>query len=158
MDQTTQPQVNIQPKPKEVEHHAYLNDEGGIKLEIESDANFLSTTKDLMVDLGSKVFKGSLDFSEISLPISMLSEYTRLEIISFEYPHLSLFLSKAAQAQDPVERMKLITAGYVFADLTQGCQRDQLYHDTERAASDPCFPRREARGSRSRRKPNPSHS
>lgn len=89
------------------------SDDGGVKLEIESDANFLNTTKTLMLDLGSKALKGTLDLSSLILPPSMLSEYTRLETIAFEYPTLCKYLHEAAKQTDPVERIKFIVAGNV---------------------------------------------
>lgn len=92
---------------------ANVGDEGGLKLEIQADGNFLSTTKSLMVDLGSKALKGSLDLSNMVLPPAMLSEYTRLEVITFEYTNLCKYLTEAAKIADPAERMKYIVAGKV---------------------------------------------
>lgn len=97
----------------EYPHVANIGDEGGLKLDIEADPNFLSTTKSLMVDLGSKALKGSLDLSNMVLPPAMLSEYTRLEVICFEYTNLCKYLTEAAKQTDPVERIKYIVAGKV---------------------------------------------
>ena len=139
--------VQIQDKAsdKDLDHFKELHDEGGLKLEVETDANFLSTTKNLMVALGSKALKGTLDMSEMSLPVAMLSEFTRLEIISFEYPHLCLFLHDAAGVSDPIERMKMVVSGYVKEALTPGCKRYKLYLDSEGSPSNPSLPRRKAR-------------
>lgn len=106
-------QVTLTKAGGEYPHVPNLCAEGGLKLDIESNSNFLSATKSVVMDLGSKALKGSLDFSNIILPPSMLSEYTRLETISFEYPSICKYLSEAAKHRDPVERMKFIIAGKV---------------------------------------------
>lgn len=137
-------QIKDKAVDKDLDHFKELHDEGGLKLEIDTDANFLSTTKNLMVDLGSKALKGTLDMSELSLPIAMLSEYTRLEVISFEYPHLCLFLHDAAGVTDPLERMKMVVSGYVLQGLTKDCQCHQFNPDSKRSPTYPSLPRREA--------------
>lgn len=106
-------QVQITAAKTEYPHVPNVGDEGGLRLDIESDSNFLSTTKTLMLDLGSKALKGSLDLSNLILPSAMLSEYTRLEAIAFEYPTLCKYLTEAAKQTDPVERMKYVVAGKV---------------------------------------------
>ena len=98
-------------------HYDIVGEEGGLKLDIETDSNFLTNTKNLMYDLGNKALKGSLDISEISLPPAMLSEYTRLEMISLEYQPLCHYLLYASKETDMLERMKYIISGYVKLPL-----------------------------------------
>lgn len=113
-------EVKIEAKgaARPVKHVANIGEEGGLKLEIQPDANFLSNAKNIMVDLGSKVLKGSLDIGEMSLPAAMLGQHTRLELVSFEYSVLSLFLTSASKVSDPVERMRIICAGMVACATT----------------------------------------
>ena len=82
---------------------------------MEPDPNFLSNTAKILKEVGAKVIKGDFEFTEIAIPPSMLSQYTRLEILTFENQVLIKYLAQAAQTRDPVERMKLVVSGYVFA-------------------------------------------
>jgi len=107
------PKVDITDPQKEWKHKHPVGEEGGVKIDLEADAGFLSSAKSLVYDMGSKALKGQLDFSEMVLPAAMLSEYTRLEIISFEFQPLCKYVHAAAHSDDPLERVKYITAGYV---------------------------------------------
>ena len=113
MEDLSKYNVEVTAAKSEYQHVANVGDDGGLKLDIESNSSFLSTTKKLMMDLGSKALKGTLDLSNMILPPAMLSEYTRLEVISFEYPTLLKYLTAASKQTDPVERMKYIVAGKV---------------------------------------------
>ena len=114
MEADSKYKVDVTAAKGEYPHVPNVGEEGGVKLDIETDSNFISTTKSLMLDLGSKALKGSLDLGNMILPAAMLSEYTRLEVIAFEYPTLCKYLTEAARQTDPIERMKYIVAGKVL--------------------------------------------
>lgn len=118
--ESTQAEVRIEAKgpARAIKHVANIGEEGGLKLEIQPDANFLSNAKNIMVDLGSKVIKGSLDLSEMALPAAMLGQHTRLELVSLEHSTLAVFLTAAAKTADPLERVKIICAGMVASCTT----------------------------------------
>lgn len=100
-------------KTGEYDHYSNVYEEGGLKLDIEADENYLANTASVVSEITSNVFKGNFDLFEINLPAGMLSQYTRLEVIALEYPQLCRFLSTASRITDPLERMKYVVAGYV---------------------------------------------
>lgn len=111
------PQIRITEKSEVYKHSPSIHPEGGIKLEIKPDDNFLSNTKAVLSEIGSKVLKGDFDLAEVNLPPGMLSHFTRLELIAAEFPILSKYLAHAATVEDIIERFKSIVAGYVKLSL-----------------------------------------
>ena len=95
------------------DHFSNVYEEGGLKLDIEADENYIANTASVVSEITSNVFKGNFDLFDINLPAGMLSQYTRLEVIALEFPELCRYLTAASKIADPLERFKYVVAGYV---------------------------------------------
>jgi hypothetical protein len=113
ISQQDSPSIEISELKSEYPHYPEFYNEGGYKLEIEADSNFLSNTKALLVDLGSKLLKGSLDLTDLNLPAAMMLPMTRLEFIANDYSCIGKYLTAASKQTDPLEVMKLVAAGEI---------------------------------------------
>jgi hypothetical protein len=142
ISQQDSPSIEITELKSEYPHYPEFYNEGGYKLEIEADSNFLSNTKALLVDLGSKLMKGSLDLNDINLPAAMMIPMSRLEFIANDYSCIGKYLTAASKQKEPLEVMKLVAAGEiaqlsVLALVGKGCPPIQCFKGDRLEATDP---------------------
>lgn len=119
-----QSDILVTAKTGAYDHYSNVYEEGGLKLDIQADENYLANTASVVSEITSNVFKGNFDLFEINLPAGMLSQYTRLEVIALEYPQLCRFLTAASKIADPLERLKYVVTGYVDTVHQQDRQSD----------------------------------
>lgn len=69
---------------------------------------YRDAAKDMLKEIGYKIFSGKFDLSKVSFPIKCMSSESLLLMIATMSVHTPLYMTAAALATDPVERMKLV--------------------------------------------------
>lgn len=64
--------------------------------------------KDIVKQLGRTIFSGKFNIGSVSFPISCMSHQSILYLIATMSIHSPIYMTRAAQATDPVERMKFV--------------------------------------------------
>lgn len=74
---------------------------------------YRSVGKEVLKEIGKKLLSGNLNLTKISFPIKAMISKSVLESAINGTSVFPLFMTKAAQSRDPVERMKLVISGVV---------------------------------------------
>ena len=69
-----------------------------------------SAGKEILKNVGKKILSGKFNLTTISFPIKCMCPKSMLEIMATITGVYSFYLTAAAHAKDPVERMKLVMA------------------------------------------------
>lgn len=89
--------------------HPDAHKDGGFPL---NDAavigKYRSAFKDIVKQLGRTIFSGKFNIGSVSFPISCMSHQSILYLIATMSVHSPIYMTRAAQATDPIERMKLV--------------------------------------------------
>ena len=89
--------------------HPSAHKDGGFPLD---DAAVISkyrnAFKDIVKQLGRTIFSGKFNIGSVSFPIHCMSHRSILYLIATMSIHSPIYMTRAALATDPVERMKFI--------------------------------------------------
>ena len=89
--------------------HPEAHKDGGFPL---NDAavigKYRNAFKDIVKQLGRTIFSGKFNIGSVSFPISCMSHISILYLIATMSIHTPIYLTRAALATDPVERMKFV--------------------------------------------------
>ena len=89
--------------------HPDAHKDGGFPL---NDAAVLgryrNAAKDIIKQLGRSIFSGKFNIGTVSFPINCMSHQSILYLIGTMSIHSPIYMTRAAQTNDPVERMKLV--------------------------------------------------
>ena len=89
--------------------HPLAHKDGGFPLD---DAavigKYRNAFKDIVKQLGRSIFSGKFNIGSVSFPISCMSHVSILYLIGTMSIHSPIYMTRAAMATDPVERMKLV--------------------------------------------------
>ena len=89
--------------------HPDAHKDGGFPL---NDAavigKYRNAFKDIVKQLGRSIFSGKFNIGSVSFPISCMSHQSILYLIATMSIHSPIYMTRAALAQDPVERMKMV--------------------------------------------------
>ena len=69
---------------------------------------YRDAAKDMLKEIGYKIFSGKFDLSKVSFPIKCMSSESLLLMIATMSVHTPLYMTAAALTTDPIERMKLV--------------------------------------------------
>ena len=101
--------MNGEEKPR----HKFANPKGGMTLYDEGNV-IPAVFKDFVAKIASKVVKGQFsDMLKISSPSFIHCPLTYTEGASMDLSYAPKLLTKAAEVDDPIERLKLIISMYV---------------------------------------------
>ena len=64
--------------------------------------------KDIVKQLGRTIFSGKFNIGSVSFPISCMSPNSILYLIATMSIHAPIYMTRAALATDPIERMKYV--------------------------------------------------
>ena len=98
-------------------HYACTNNEGGLFLE-NPDPEAQRGMLDMVKKMTSKILGGA-SLLELTLPAHMLYKGSHAEIIADDFSILAAYATEAAKIADPVERLAMITAGFIGGLTTQ---------------------------------------
>ena len=89
--------------------HPDAHKDGGFPLnDAEVIANYRNAMKDIIKQLGRTIFSGKFNIGSVSFPISCMSHQSILYLIATMSIHSPIYMTRAALATDPVERMKFV--------------------------------------------------
>ena len=71
-------------------------------------ANYRNAFKDIVKQLGKTIFSGKFNIGSVSFPISCMSHQSIIYLIATMSIHAPIYMTRAALATDPVERMKFV--------------------------------------------------
>ena len=74
-------------------------------------SKFRTAFKNLISQVGRQLLTGRFNLTNVSFPISCMSDQSILQIVSSVSGPIEPYLNTAAMTTDPVERMKWIIAG-----------------------------------------------
>lgn len=95
----------------EVKHFACVNNQGGLKLE-NTDPDAQKGFMDMVKKLTGKVLSG-VSVMELILPANMLYKGSNGELICQDFALLTAYATAASKVTDPIERISILTAGFV---------------------------------------------
>ena len=98
-------------------HYACINNEGGIFLE-NPDPESQKGMVDMVKKMTSKILGGA-SLLELNLPAHMLFKGSHAEAIADDFAILSQYATEASKVVDPVERIAMLTAGFLGGLTTQ---------------------------------------
>ena len=67
-----------------------------------------SAAKNIIKDIGRKIISGDFNLTTISFPIKLMIPKSALEKILMGTVHFPLYINRACEISDPLERMKLV--------------------------------------------------
>ena len=105
--------VKIEPLDHNGKFHSHpLIEKNGQGLMLKTDGDFISTLSSFIAKIGSHIFSGNFDLATLIPPSSLMVPTPLLAMYmdSFQYG-LKFFKKAALETKDPVERLRLITAG-----------------------------------------------
>ena len=89
--------------------HPDAHKDGGFPL---NDAavigKYRNAFKDIVKQLGRSIFSGKFNIGSVSFPISCMSHQSILYLIATMSIHSPIYMTRAALATDPIERMKMV--------------------------------------------------
>jgi hypothetical protein len=100
-------------------HFASASNEGGVQL-YNGDPDAQKGKVEMVKKMTKKVLGGA-SLMELTLPANMLYKASNGELISSDLAVLTAFATEASKVTDPVERIKILTAGFV-GGLTTMCR------------------------------------
>lgn len=120
MESSNQTQiVKIEPLELNGTYFAHpMIEKNGAGLTLKSESGFISTLASFITKLGGHVLTGNFDLAALVPPSSVMVPYVLLQMYMDNFQYGLKFFKKAAlETKDPVERLKLITAGLI-ADIS----------------------------------------
>ena len=99
---------------KKIKNHPMevLTGKGGIDLKVK-DVGFGAMVKAVLKKISKKILSGSFNFGSMQNPAIVSLPQSHLSIIAREYSILIDFIKKMNETEDLVERMRLLTAGFI---------------------------------------------
>ena len=89
--------------------HPDAHKDGGFPLnDAEVIGKYRNAFKDIVKQLGRTIFSGKFNIGSVSFPISCMSPNSILYLIGSMAIHSPIYMTRAALATDPVERMKFV--------------------------------------------------
>lgn len=93
--------------------HKNANPKGGINIADEGGV-IPGAIKDVVAKITNKIVKGDFgDILKTPAPAYIHAERTYIEQVAADLIYSSRFLTAAAQTDDPIERLKLVTTSYI---------------------------------------------
>lgn len=88
-------------------------EEGGINMKQDEEAGVWETLAAFTRKVAGKLLSGKLNFSTMQRPAALSNPVSHIQVIANEYCVLTRYIEAALTVRDPLERIKLITAGLI---------------------------------------------
>lgn len=88
-------------------------EKGGISCKNQSEEGFFKVLTSFTKKIGAKLIQGKFNFSSMQRPTLLCMAESHLQLIVYEFAMSVRYFEAASKQTDPLERMKLITAGIV---------------------------------------------
>lgn len=90
-----------------------VREEGGINMRQEEEVGLWETLTAFVRKISAKVLMGRFNFSTMQRPAALSNPTSHIQVIANEYCVLTRYVEAALAVKDPVERLKLVTAGLI---------------------------------------------
>ena len=88
-------------------------EKGGISVKNQSEDGFFNVFLAFGKKVSGKILQGKFNFSSMQRPGLISMPESHLQLIAYEYALMTKYLKACVNEKDPLERLKLITAGLI---------------------------------------------
>ena len=99
-------------------------EKGGISVKNQSEDGFFQVFMAFGKKISAKILQGKFNFSSMQRPSLLSMPETHLQLLVYEFALLLKYVKAATDEKDPLERLKLITAG-IIGNLSHNIYRSK---------------------------------
>lgn len=88
-------------------------EKGGISVKNQSEDGFFQVLMAFGKKISAKLIQGKFNFSTMQRPGLLSMSESHLQLIAYEFALMLKYFKAAANEKDPLERLKIITAGVI---------------------------------------------